>query len=51
MEFEELLLLVILIIAAYVYIASQIEKKKNAQEYAAKHAELQAKRNRPVISS
>lgn len=45
MEFEELLLLVILIIAAYVYIASQIEKKKNAEEYAEKHAELQAKRS------
>ena len=48
MEFEDLLLLVILIIAAYIWIVSQIEKKKREREYAEKHAELQARRSREM---
>jgi len=48
MEFEDLLLLVILIIAAYIYIVSQNEKTKRAREYAEKHAELQARRSKEM---
>ncbi|WP_372995742.1 hypothetical protein [Marinobacter sp.] len=51
MEFEDLLLLVVLTIAAYVYIVAQIEKKKRAREYVEKHAELQARRYREMQKS
>lgn len=48
MEFEDVILLVILIIAAYFYVVSQIEKRKRAREYAEKHTELEAKRSREM---
>lgn len=48
MEFEDILLLAILVVAAYIWIITQIKKKKKGRFYAEKNAELQEKRLREM---